>query len=45
MQIEMNKCFVLNSVKNLAQIRRVVFEKNAKTTYFNSKKMTSPSEG
>jgi len=26
----MNKCFLLNPKKNLAQIRFVVFEKNAK---------------
>jgi len=26
----MNKCFLLNLEKNLAQIRLVVFEKNAK---------------
>jgi len=26
----MNKCFLLNPEKNLAQIRLVVFEKNAK---------------
>jgi len=34
MQVVMNKCF-LNSEKNLAQIRLVVFEKNA---HFNSVK-------
>jgi len=27
----MHKCFLLNPEKNLAQIRLVVFEKNAKT--------------
>jgi len=42
-QVVMNKCFVLNLVKNLAQVRLDVFEKNAKTTLFNSEKMTSPS--
>jgi len=31
MQIVMNKCFFLNPEKNLAQIRFVVFEKNART--------------
>jgi len=30
MQAVMNKCFLLNPEKNLAQIRLVVFEKNAK---------------
>jgi len=29
MQVVMNKCFILNPEKNLAQIRLVVFEKNA----------------
>jgi len=29
MQVVINKCFVLNREKNLAQIRLVVFEKNA----------------
>jgi len=29
MQVVMNKRFLLNSEKNLAQIRLVVFEKNA----------------
>jgi len=31
MQAVMNKYFLLNSEKNLAQIRLVVFEKNVKT--------------
>jgi len=31
MQVVMNKCFLLNPENNLAQIRLVVFEKNAKT--------------
>jgi len=31
MQVIMNKCFFLNPEKNFAQIRLVVFEKNAKT--------------
>jgi len=35
----MNKCFLLNPEKKLAQIRLVVFEnKNAKNAYFNSEK-------
>jgi len=29
MQVVMNKCFLLNPEKKLAQIRLVVFEKNA----------------
>jgi len=29
MQVVMNKCFLLNPEKTLAQIRLVVFEKNA----------------
>jgi len=29
MQVVMNKCFLLNPGKKLAQIRLVVFEKNA----------------
>jgi len=33
----MNKCFLLNPKKNLAQIRLAVFEKDAKNTHFNSK--------
>jgi len=37
MQVVMNKCFLLNTEKNLAQIRLVVYEKNAKGT-FKSKK-------
>jgi len=28
MQVAINKCFLLNPEKNLAQIRLVVFEKN-----------------
>jgi len=31
MQVLMNKCFLLNTEKNLAQICLVVFEKNSKT--------------
>jgi len=34
MQVVMNKCFLLNPEKKLAQIRLVVFEKNAKTHTF-----------
>jgi len=30
MQVVINKCFLLNPEKNLAEIRLVVFEKNAK---------------
>jgi len=33
MQVVINKCFLLNPKKNLAQIRLVVFVKNA---HFNS---------
>jgi len=29
MQVLMNKCFLFNSEKNFAQIRLLVFEKNA----------------
>jgi len=31
MHVVMNKCFLLNPEKKLAQIRLVVFEKNKKT--------------
>jgi len=37
MQVVVNKCFLLNPEKNLAQIRLVIFEKNAKTHTFISK--------
>jgi len=37
MQVVMTKCFLLNPDKNMAQIRLVVFEKNAKNAHFNSK--------
>jgi len=37
-RILMNKCFLLNPEKNLAQIRLVVFEKNVKNTQFNYEK-------
>jgi len=43
MQVEMNKCLVLNPEIKLANSRLVIFEKNAKTTHFNSEKMTLPS--
>jgi len=33
----MNKCFLLNLEKNLAQIRLVVFKKNSKNAPFISK--------
>jgi len=33
-----NKCFLLNPEKKLAQIHLVVFEKNAKKRNFNSEK-------
>jgi len=38
MQIVMNNCFLLNLEKDLAQIRLVVIEKNAKNAHFNSEK-------
>jgi len=38
MQVVMNKCFLLNPAKNLAQ-----FEKNAKMTQICSEKITSQS--
>jgi len=38
MQVVMNKCFLLNPEKKLAQICLVVFEKNAKIAHFNSEK-------
>jgi len=38
MQVVMNKCFLLNPEKNLAQIRLVVFENNAKNANFNFEK-------
>jgi len=37
------KVFLLNAEKKLDQIRFTVFEKNAKTSKFNSEKMTLPS--
>jgi len=37
MQVVVNKCFLLNPEKNLAQIRLVVFEKNAKNVPLNPK--------
>jgi len=41
----MNKCFLLNPEKNLAQIRLVVFEKNAKNAYYNFNKWRHRAEG
>jgi len=39
MQVVINKYFLLNlEKKNLSQIRLVVFEKNSKTSQFNSEK-------
>jgi len=38
MKVVLNMCFVLIPEKNLALIRLVVFEKNAKTTQFYSGK-------
>jgi len=39
MQVVINKCFILNPEKKLAQIRFVVFEKKyKKRAHFNSKK-------
>jgi len=38
MQIVINKCFLQNPEKKLAQIRLVVFEKNAKNAPLNSEK-------
>jgi len=32
MQVVINKCFLLNPEKNLAQIHLVIFKKNAKNT-------------
>jgi len=43
MQVVMNEYFLPNPEKNLAQIRLVVFEKNAKMMHFHSEKITSPS--
>jgi len=45
MQIVMNKCFLLNPEKKLAQIRLVVFEKKAKKAHFISKKWRHRAEG
>jgi len=39
MQVVMNKCFLLNLEKNLAQIGFVVFEKSVKIAHFNSEKL------
>jgi len=40
MQVVMNKCFLLNHEKTLAQIRLVVFEKN--TPLIPKKDVTEP---
>jgi len=42
-QVVINKCFLLNPEKKLAQIRFVVFEKNAKKRALLFQKMASPS--
>jgi len=41
----LNMCFVLTLKKYLQQIRLIAFEKNAKTTHFNSEKRRHRSEG
>jgi len=40
LHVVMIKCFALNPIKILTQTRLVVFEKNAKTTHFNSEKFS-----
>jgi len=46
MQVVMNKCFFLNPVKKLAQIRLVVFEKTQKThTLISKNEVTARAEG
>jgi len=45
MQVVMNKFFLLNPGKKLAQIHLVVFEKNAKTAHFNFEKWRHRAEG
>jgi len=43
MQVVISNCFLLNSEKNLSQIRLVVFEKSAKNAHCNSEKwLTEP---
>jgi len=43
MQVVLNKYFLLNpEKKKLAQIRLVVFEKNAKNAQFNFEKLHEP---
>jgi len=43
MQIVFNKSFVLNPEKKLAQIRFIVFDKNAKAAlYFRKSDVTEP---
>jgi len=41
----MNKRFLLNPEKNLAQIRLVFSEKNVKNAHFNSEKWRHRAEG
>jgi len=43
MQIVLNKCFVLNPEKKIGVDPSYRFREIAKTTNFNSEKMTSPS--
>jgi len=43
--VVMNKCFLLYHEKKLAQIRLVVFEKNAKNAHFNSEKGRHRADG
>jgi len=46
MQVVMNKCFLLKSGKKLAQIRLVVFKKNAKIAHLIPKNdVTEPKAG
>jgi len=45
MQVEMNKCYLLNHQKKFAQIRFAVFEKNAKTAHFDFEKRRLRAEG
>jgi len=44
MQVVINKCFLRNLEKNLAQIRLVMFEKN-ENPHFNSEKWRHRAEG
>jgi len=38
MQVAMNKCFILNPERKLAQIRVVVFEENKTNAHFDFEK-------